>query len=269
MIQDIAPHKLKNTFDPEARPKSGDCLIYYHKGEMAAELTEDRLDFPRAGAREKDLPYLFSIDDTAFFLASEEPKDCAMHPMKEFRNRPLLPKEYVFAAFTAMHLAEWYQHHRFCGCCASVLQHSKTERAMVCPSCGEVYYPRINPAVIVGVKKGDCLLLTKYRRGFSQNALIAGFTEIGETLEETCAREVMEETGIRIKNIRYYKSQPWGVASDLLTGFLCEAEGDDEIRPDTSELKEARWVPREEIELQAMDYSLTNEIMAGFKNGIL
>ena len=66
------------------------------------------------------------------------------------------------------------------------------------------------PAVIVGVIRDEQLLLTRYRTGFAYNALIAGFTEIGETLEETAAREVLEETGLQIKNIRYYKSQPWG-----------------------------------------------------------
>ena len=138
---------------------------------------------------------------------------------------------------------------------------------MVCPDCGNVIYPRINPAVIVGVIRGDCLLLTKYRRGYSHNALVAGFTEIGETLEETVAREVMEETGVKVKNIRYYKSQPWGMAQDMLTGFYCEADGDGEIHMDKNELKYAEWVKREYIELQPNNLSLTNEMMKMFKEG--
>ena len=104
--------------------------------------------------------------------------------------------------------------------------HSSTERALKCPSCGHLIYPRIVPAVIVGVKNDDKILLTKYRKGFTPFALIAGFTEIGETLEETVAREVMEEAGIRVKNIQYYKSQPWGVVDDLLAGFYCSYPGD-------------------------------------------
>ena len=81
------------------------------------------------------------------------------------------------------------------------------------------------------------------------------------------AREVMEEAGIRVKNIRYYKSQPWGVASDILAGFFCEVDGDDRITMDRSELKYARWVPRQEIILQPTDYSLTNEMMRRFRDG--
>ena len=97
--------------------------------------------------------------------------------------------------------------------------------------------------------------------------MVAGFTEIGETLEETVAREVMEEAGIRVKNIRYYKSQPWGVADDILTGFYCDVDGDDTLHMDTGELRYEAWVPREEIILQPQDYSLTNEMMRMFKEG--
>ena len=128
-------------------------------------------------------------------------------------------------------------------------------------------YPRINPAVIVGVIKGDCLLITRYRTGFAHNALVAGFAEIGETLEQTVQREVMEETGVRVRNIRYYKSQPWGMAQDLLTGFYCEAEEGSVIQMDSNELKYAEWVRREDIVLQPNDLSLTNEMMKQFKNG--
>ena len=96
---------------------------------------------------------------------------------------------------------------------------------------------------------------------------MAGFTEIGESLEETVAREVMEEAGLRVKNIRYYKSQPWGSASDLLMGFFCDVDGSDEIHMDKSELKYAEWIGRDEIVLQPQDISLTNEMMKLFRSG--
>ena len=115
--------------------------------------------------------------------------------------------------------------------------------------------------------KGDSLLITRYRKGYSHNALIAGFTEIGETLEQTVQREVMEEAGVRVRNIRYYKSQPWGMAQDLLVGFYCDADGDSAIRMDPDELKYADWVRREEIVLQPNSLSLTNEMMRNFRDG--
>ena len=117
--------------------------------------------------------------------------------------------------------------------------------------------------------RGEELLLTRYRVGYRHNALVAGFTEIGETAEETVAREVMEETGLRVRNIRYYKSQPWGIANDLLLGYYCEADGDTAIRMDEGELRLAQWVRREEIQLQPDDFSLTNEMMLMFKNGTI
>ena len=113
--------------------------------------------------------------------------------------------------------------------------------------------------------KGDCILITKYKRGYSHNALVAGFTEIGETLEETVKREVMEETGVEVTNIRYYKSQPWGMAQDLLVGFYCDAVGDVVIKMDENELKYAEWVKKEDIVLQPNNLSLTNEMMRTFK----
>ena len=101
---------------------------------------------------------------------------------------------------------------------------------------------------------GDRILLTKYAgRDFAHYALIAGFTEIGETFEDTVRREVMEEAGIRVKNIRYYKSQPWGIVDDLLAGFFCDVDGDPTIHMDSSELKEAAWHTRDEIVLRPTD----------------
>lgn len=187
--------------------------------------------------------------------------------IRELREKNQISQEMAFAAYTAKHLADWYRDNHFCGRCGGKMEHSKSERAMVCPCCGYTSYPRIMPAVIVGVIKGDELLITKYRVGYRHNALIAGFTEIGETLEETVAREVMEETGIRVTNIRYYKSQPWGIANDILVGFFCEAEGDTNIRMDEKELKYAQWTRREDIVLQPDSYSLTNEMMKRFKDG--
>src|SRR3712207_1903524 len=142
------------------------------------------------------------------------------------------------------------------------------ERVMICPNCGNHVYPKIVPAVIVGIRNGDKLLMTKYRgRGIGYYALVAGFMEIGETFEDTVRREVMEETGLKVKNIRYYKSQPWGIVDDILAGFWCEVDGDDTIRMDQEELKEAAWFARDEIEGQPDNLSLTNEMMMRFKGG--
>lgn len=280
MIQDIYPSKLDNSFK-DIKPEDEDFVLVF-SGEGKVYVGDDEgkmsfLTFADCKANEDDAPfsavYLFSVDDKRYFLLNNygngtRKSGFAYYTIREIRDRFSGEDDVnIYVAFTAYHLWKWYSDNKFCGKCGSALNHSEKERAMVCPDCGNVIYPRINPAVIVGVIRGNCLLLTKYRRGYSHNALVAGFTEIGETLEETVAREVMEETGVKVKNIRYYKSQPWGMAQDMLTGFYCEADGDGEIHMDENELKYAEWVKREDIELQANNLSLTNEMMKMFKEG--
>ena len=129
-------------------------------------------------------------------------------------------------------------------------------------------YPKICPAVIIGVTDGDRILMSKYAgRTYKKYALLAGFTEIGETVEQTVAREVMEEVGLKVKNIRYYKSQPWAFSDTLLMGFYCDLDGEDKITLDQNELALAEWFEREEIPVEPSRDSLTNEMIIQFKNG--
>lgn len=142
------------------------------------------------------------------------------------------------------------------------------ERMLKCPSCHNTEFPKICPAVIIGVTDGNRILMSKYAgRTYKKYALLAGFTEIGETVEETVAREVMEEVGLRVKNIRYYKSQPWAFSDTLLMGFYCDLDGGDEITLDREELSLAEWFEREEIPVEPSRDSLTNEMIMKFKNG--
>ena len=138
---------------------------------------------------------------------------------------------------------------------------------MRCPSCGLMEYPKICPAAIIAVIHGNRLLLSKYAgRSYTRYALLAGFTEIGETIEETVKREVMEEVGLRVKNLTYYKSQPWSFTDTMLFGFFCELDGDGEdVTLDTDELALAEWFEREDIPVKFEDCSLTNEMMLAFK----
>ena len=279
MIQDILPKKLNNTFKVDAVCSLEDLVIVQRQGNLLLKINEkdNTFEFPKLkdfGSSPKSM-YFFAIDEERFFYAYDFDKENIKIPsgfdfysLKYLRSAYFYPKHYVFAAYTAFQLIDWYEANRFCGKCGEKNVLSKTERALVCPVCGRIRYPRINPAVIVGVINKDKLLLTKYKTGFVHNALVAGFTEIGETIEETVMREVMEETGLKVKNIRYYKSQPWGIASDILMGFFCDVDGDDTITMDDSELKYAEWVEREKIVLQPLDYSLTNEMMRVFKDHI-
>ena len=283
MIQDILPHHLENRYDPSVTPGPDSYVIHFRGDEILVRDVKDLVQYPLvreffSGENEAEieerLTYLFSVDDETFFLYPQKeapvPDGFIYVPMPKLRRMEVHPRHMLFAAFTAQQLAGWYRDNVYCGTCGQKTEHSKRERALVCPACGRTIYPRILPAVIVGVTNGDKLLITRYAdRPLAVDALVAGFTEIGETLEETVRREVMEEVGLRVKNIRYYKSQPWGIADDILMGFYCDVDGDDTIRIDRNELKEGRWVERKEIQGQPTDFSLTNEMMTAFREGLV
>ncbi|MBR1396562.1 MAG: NAD(+) diphosphatase [Selenomonadaceae bacterium] len=273
MIQDIRPHQLKNEFIVNVKPDLEDFIIYIEDDKFLVGGKEGAMLFPRFKEFNDDFEhiiYLFSIEEQKFFLITDKINntlvDYKFMSLKDIRSQMKAPLTMMFAAYTAWHLALWYRDNQFCGRCGNKTKHSETERAVICNSCGHIIYPKIMPAVIVGVTNGNQLLLTKYaHRNLPYYALIAGFVEIGETVEECVQREVMEEVGLKVKNIRYYKSQPWGVVQDLLMGFFCEVDGDTTIKLERNELKEAVWTAREDIIGQSDDWSLTHNMMMKFK----
>lgn len=186
--------------------------------------------------------------------------------VRMFQMRSKKPKEQVLIAATAWHLYGWYRDNQYCGRCAQKLVHSEKLRMLRCPCCGNQVFPKIAPAVIVGVTNGEYILMTKYaNREYKRYALIAGFTEIGETAEETVQREVLEEVGLHVKNIQYYKSQPWGFDSNLLLGYFCELDDAREICLDEEELATAEWVHYSDIPEDTEGLSLTREMMTVFR----
>ena len=138
---------------------------------------------------------------------------------------------------------------------------------MICPACGAVEYPRIGPCILAAVTNGDRLLLTRYARQKGNLVLVAGFMEIGETAEQCVAREVLEETGVKVKNIRYAGSQPWGFSGVVSMAFTAELDGSEAIQVDNNELSEAFWLRREEIPDPPYTCSLTSELIRSFKRG--
>lgn len=148
------------------------------------------------------------------------------------------------------------------------MTHGTTERSQVCPVCGYTVYPKICPAVIVAVYDEDRLLLTRYTgRPFTRHALVAGFNEIGESIEDTVRREVMEEVGLKVKHLQFYKSQPWVFTDSLLVGFYAELDGTSKITLQEDELADARWYSRGEIPRDYSSISLTGEMIEAFRLG--
>jgi NAD+ diphosphatase len=160
--------------------------------------------------------------------------------LERFRVRaPVLPIEIFNLTGRAFQLVNWERTHQFCGQCGNPMVKSTKEFAMHCPNCGIANYPRISPAVIVAIIKEKKLLLAR-RKEFEMNSLIAGYVEAGETLEEAVNREVKEEVGLNVKNIRYFSSQPWAFSYSLMVAFIADYESGD-IQPDGIEIEFADW----------------------------
>lgn len=141
----------------------------------------------------------------------------------------------------ASQLLNWFHTHRFCGRCGQENALRSPRQILFCPQCDVDYYPRINPCIIVLVTRGDQILLARsIRRGATFFSCLAGFIEPGESAEQAVAREVYEEVGIEINNIRYVKSQPWPFPSQLMLGFYADYVSG-EIVPEAAEIAEAHW----------------------------
>jgi NAD+ diphosphatase len=162
-------------------------------------------------------------------------------PMEMRSAYRALGKERFDLAGTANQLVHWADTHRFCGRCATRTERVQGERAMRCPSCGLLAYPRISPAVIVLVRRGDEALLARGARfPVPFYSTLAGFVEVGECLEDTVVREIREEVGIEVDRIRYFGSQPWPFPHSLMVAYTAHwASG--EIAPNVSEIVDARW----------------------------
>lgn len=144
-------------------------------------------------------------------------------------------------------LLHWHRHQRFCGSCGGATAARQGGSHRVCAACGTLLFPRIEPAVITLVRLGDRVLLARHA-GAPADAwsTLAGFVEVGESLEDAVRREVAEEAGVRVGPVRYAASQAWPFPAGLMVGFDAEAL-DDRIAVDGEELAEARWFSRDEV----------------------
>lgn len=278
MFQDIQPYSLDTQYTPTA-PREADLVILLDQRHLLLSTADKDKQLPTLGDVHQHYPdqqttptYLLSIEGQRFFFIDAKlslGKGFAYQSVNALRQ--LQPQWLAFATITAVHLAVWYAENRFCGKCGHELTRGTKERSLVCPNCGLEIYPRIAPAIIVAVRHHDQLLLTKYTSGYGHYALIAGFVEIGETLEDTIRREVFEETGLEVENIRYYKSQPWGFSQSLLVGFFADLAADDTYETsayhsDEAELSEIKWFDRDAIPLDDSTLSLTWEMITKFRN---
>lgn len=272
MIQELGEHKLHNHFEVRTLGP-GDFTLAYRDNGVVASLEDGSLRLPLVrewdGLDSGDATFAFKIDDRAFFLLNDEslplPAGFDVLPIRTMRL--LSPRTLAYASVIGYQLRAWYRDNRYCGRCGHATELAPRSREIVCPDCGKIVYPKIQPAVICGVVDGDRILLTKYAdRTYKHYSLVAGFTEIGETLEETCHREVMEEVGVEIEDLWYYKDQPWPFSASILSGFFCHLKGDPSIRVDHSELRLGEWTARDDVpDMGRETTSLTGEMIQFFK----
>ena len=175
----------------------------------------------------------------------EAPDGMAFRTLRELYGR--IDDELWTLAGRAAQLVEWDRTHLHCGRCGTPTEHAPGERARRCPVCGHSAFPRLSPAVIMRVTRGDEILLARARRfPGAMYSVLAGFVEPGETLEECVAREVAEEVGIQVTDIPYFASQPWPFPHSLMIGFTATWVSGD-LRLEEAELADARWFTRDNL----------------------
>ena len=262
MIQEIGNHVFDNTYrvvTPQA-----DSPVYVVRGNQVALTTASELaDWPR-------LRFAFTIDGEAYFIA---PFDVVLNPTNltfqtvNFMRAEGAP-EAVLGSAVAVQLARWYETNRHCPWCGAPLSHAPSSRELVCTECAHIVYPTVVPGIIAGVidREANRILLTTYaNRPGARPALVAGFAEVGESLEGCLRREVREETGLEVTSIQYVGSQPWPYSDSLLVGFFCEVVGSRDIVLEEAELKQAEWVAPEDVPSREGDHvSLTGHMMRLF-----
>lgn len=220
---------------------SNRLLMHTDGGRMSVPLVEDLSALGLAPVRTQ---YLGNLEGRSCHSAELAP-DTAAPGGTSFSELRLVydavDEDIFLLAGRALQIVTWDQTNQYCSRCGHGTEAVRDERAKKCPRCGLTSYPRLSPAIIVAVTRGDRLLLGR-RAGFRGNmrTVLAGFVEPGETLEECVQREVMEETGILVNEVKYLGSQPWPFPNSLMVGFSAEYESG-EIKVDGVEMSEAGW----------------------------
>ena len=274
MLHEIAPKQYHVEF---AKKQPGDnAICFVFKGaEILEKMVDDVLLPPTYGELKEKVEkyiYLFAIDDTEYYLADLKEEDIPEgYGWWIVRNAPEhRAQDQHFAEYTAYQLYVWYRDNQFCGRCGTPTEADGSLRMLRCPKCGNMIFPRITPAIMVAVTHEDKILVTRYKgRAYKGYAMIAGFNEIGETAEETVRREVLEEVGLKVSEVKYYKSQPWGIDGNLMLGYFAKLDGNAEIELDRQELAQAAWLKREDLDDDTIryQYSLAGDLVAAFRRG--
>ncbi len=219
----------------------GDKLLHREHG---SQIIPNMIDFSELGLESRQQHYLGTLDKQACF-AIELAKSIAVPEGMVLNNLrqayQFLGDELFVVAGRSIQIIAWDRTHQFCGRCGTKTVDHERDRAKECPECNLMSYPRLSPSIIVRIRRGQEILLARnpnWPQGWY--SVLAGFVEPGETLEQAVEREVMEEVGIRVKNIKYFGSQPWPFPNSLMLGFTADYAGGD-LEIDPVEIEDAKW----------------------------
>lgn len=259
-----------NTLQPKT---DADLWFVVQNEQLVIRQTGDELSIPRSS----DLESLEAALEDAQFFGQAAGASCFLATLPGAASLPeglvrrglyeilkLVPTELCLAAGCAAQLIRWNRNHLFCGRCGKPTVEKPDERARECLDCGVDFYPRLSPAVIVAVVRDERLLLAtseRFRADFW--SVLAGFVEPGENLEECVTREVFEEVGITVTNVRYFASQPWPFPDSLMLGFTAEYAGG-EIRADGNEISEAGWFGADDLPQIPSKVSIARDLIDWF-----
>ncbi len=258
---------------PPESASSGGYWFVLREGRLLVSNDPQRPEVPRLGeGKAPPLPFagtrcIGALDGTLCWAAraeaEEAPLGFAFEPLRRLFDR--LPDEMVAIAGRAAQVVEFDRTHRHCGVCATPTEVADESRARRCPACGETYYPRIAPAVMALVTReaepGRLLLLARGARFQTPiYSALAGFVEPSESLEECVRREVLEEVGLRVGNLRYFGSDSWPFPNSLMIGFLADYQGG-EIVCQPGEIVHADWFPPGRLPLLPHPLSLARRLI--------
>ena len=224
-------------------------------------------DFSELGLASRNQNYLGLLEDRPCYAVELPekavlPAGMAFEGLRQVYGR--LDEDLFWIAARAVQIVDWDRSHQFCGRCGVPMETQKAERAKKCPKCSLLHFPRLAPAIIVAIERGDKLLLARSRRFTTgMYSVLAGFVEPGESLEETVIREVREEVGISIKDIQYFGSQPWPFPHSLMVGFTATYAGG-EITIDAEEIDDAGWFTVDHLPPLPGKISIARKLIDGF-----
>jgi len=238
-----------------------DRLLVFEDGTVRVPLAEE-LNLDVTFRRE-----IGSLDGHACWAVetdSEAPEGMVYRGIRSFFFG--VNEDFFRMAGRARQIVGWHATHRFCGRCGGATEPVSGELAMRCTRCGMLHYPRLSPAAIVLVERGDRILLAR-SPGFPEGlySVLAGFVEPGESIEETVAREINEEVGIEVRNVAYFGSQPWPFPHSLMIGFTADYAGG-ELSPDPAEIEDAGWYTADELPQLPPRTSIARAMIDDFVN---